>query len=177
MAAAAAGTAGPAAAGAAAGAAGSRDAYSGPIPPGATVKDYQVIYPQYVDQKLTYRQGRRVSRSLACENPSALDIFQVCKQLGFHCIFQPNKGFPRDPVAHRGRVKVIIKHPLSEHYVKKSDFDQRTRGVYNEEISTKSELLRRLCPVLQRLTADGAAAASAAAADAAAKKDKKKKKK
>ncbi|CAL5221226.1 g3378 [Coccomyxa viridis] len=37
-----------------------------------------VIYPAYIDVKKTVAQGRRVSKSKACENPTAMEVVDCC---------------------------------------------------------------------------------------------------
>ena len=100
-------------------------------------KHYQTIYPQYLDQNLTTHQGRRLPKAKAVPGPMAVEIYKSCEMLGLPVMFEPGKGYSRNSTIRRGRVRVLIKRPRDEHYIKKSDFDEQTRGLVHPEIPSK----------------------------------------
>eukprot|EP01059_Diplonema_ambulator_P036379 TRINITY_DN9038_c0_g1_i1.p2 TRINITY_DN9038_c0_g1~~TRINITY_DN9038_c0_g1_i1.p2 ORF type:complete len:175 (+),score=39.90 TRINITY_DN9038_c0_g1_i1:64-525(+) len=114
-------------------------------------KDYQILYPQYIDSNLTTGEGRRMPMSKCVENPTAVEMYQVCMQVGIPVIFQPEKGYARQPTARRGRIKVLLKRPQSEHYMKKSEYDTATRGLIVEEYPSKNALMTKMAEVIPNL--------------------------
>jgi len=64
-----------------------------------------VIWPAYLDAGLSRSEGRRVSRSLAVEDPTVEEIAQAVQQVGYDALIERDKTYPReyDP---RGRVLV-----------------------------------------------------------------------
>jgi signal recognition particle subunit SRP19 len=48
-------------------------------------KKWSVIYPVYINSKKTAADGRKIAKVKACENPTAQEIYDVCKHLGFKC--------------------------------------------------------------------------------------------
>lgn len=70
--------------------------------------DYQHLYPVYFDAARSRAQGRRVSRSLAVENPLAREIVNACARLQLDTLFEPGKTHPKD-WANPGRVRVGLK--------------------------------------------------------------------
>ena len=71
------------------------------------VKTWICLYPLYLDKGKSERQGRRVSKSLAVENPNVLEINDSCKHLKLLSAIE-NKRHPRDFFS-RGRVRVQLK--------------------------------------------------------------------
>ena len=49
------------------------------------LKEWQVIYPSYINSKRTIAEGRRLPREHCCENPSLVDMKQVCEFLKLPC--------------------------------------------------------------------------------------------
>ncbi len=43
-------------------------------------KQWVKIYPSYIDKALKHNEGRKISASLAVENPSIKEILAICKQ-------------------------------------------------------------------------------------------------
>lgn len=44
-------------------------------------KTWNILYPVYINSKKTIAEGRRISASKACENPTALEIGDCCGHL------------------------------------------------------------------------------------------------
>eukprot|EP00959_Pyramimonas_sp_CCMP1952_P024578 516060-Pyramimonas_sp.AAC.2 len=42
-----------------------------------------VIYPPYLNSKLTVKEGRRIPADLACEHPSCHEVFESVLRLNF----------------------------------------------------------------------------------------------
>lgn len=119
-------------------------------------KAYQCIYPQYLDARLTPSEGRRLTKTQAVEHPSMDEIVIALRQLGYRNILvdpslslpcsQTTSGFPFVP---RGCIRVAIKSPVDEHYIKKSEFDKQTRNAVVSGIESKQELLRRVAAIIK----------------------------
>ena len=45
------------------------------------VKKWMILYPVYINSKKTIAEGRRISASKACENPTLVEIGDSCKHL------------------------------------------------------------------------------------------------
>ncbi|CAM9860813.1 unnamed protein product [Choristocarpus tenellus] len=66
-----------------------------------------VIWPNNIDATKTLQQGRRISVSHACPNPTAEDMSEVLKYLQLWHALQPYKGYSREPFV-QGRVRVRL---------------------------------------------------------------------
>ena len=120
---------------------------------------YQTIYPQYIDANLLPRDGRRLSVAQAVANPSLEEILGALLQLGFKdCFVDPTKSLPpaqaqaRMVPAPRGCVKVAIKAPVDQHYIKKSEFDVQTRAVIVEDSPNRSTVMRQVAALIKERT-------------------------
>ena len=127
-----------------------------PLPPNYNKKTYQTIYPQYLDSYLTPSEGRRLTKAQSVEHPSMDEILLALRVLGYtNVVLDPKASYPRSqstdkfPVVPRGCVKVAIKTPVDEHYIKKSDFDTQTRNAAVDGIESKQELLRRIAALIK----------------------------
>jgi SRP19 protein len=47
----------------------------------ALIKKWNIIYPVYINSKKTIAEGRRISASKACENPTCMEISDCCSHL------------------------------------------------------------------------------------------------
>ncbi len=47
-----------------------------------------VIYPVYINSKKTLAEGRRISTSKACENPTVVEIGDCCQYLKLPCAIE-----------------------------------------------------------------------------------------
>ncbi|KEG11771.1 signal recognition particle subunit SRP19 [Trypanosoma grayi] len=117
---------------------------------------YQTIFPQYLDSNLTPSEGRRLTKTQSVENPQLEEIAVVLGTLGYKDFFIERKvSLPRSQSSERyafvpkGCVKVAIKRPQAEHYVRMSEFDTKTRGVTVQDICSKQELLRRVAAAIK----------------------------
>ncbi|KAG5507118.1 hypothetical protein JKF63_05864 [Porcisia hertigi] len=119
-------------------------------------KAYQTIYPQYIDSYLTPSEGRRVTKSQGVEHPTMEEILLALRVLGYKDVlvdqarsYPRSQSTPKFPTVPRGCIKVAIKTPVDEHYIKKSDFDTQTRNAVVANIESKQELLRRLAALIK----------------------------
>mmetsp|Transcript_22572 Transcript_22572/g.37253 ORF Transcript_22572/g.37253 Transcript_22572/m.37253 type:complete len:156 (-) Transcript_22572:405-872(-) len=127
------------------------------------------VYPIYINSKKSSKEGRRISVARGVENPTASEIFEVCKYLKLEAEVQQDKCYPRDFYG-RGRVKVKLSK------------DDGT--VSNPETPTKMQLLIKLAALIKKLSsrassskAGGSTSASAPASSSSAKSGKKGKRK
>ncbi len=117
---------------------------------------FQTIYPQYIDANLHPSDGRRISACQAVANPSLEEIMSALLSLGFkECFVDPTKSLPaaqaqaRMVPAPRGCVKVAIKAPSDQHYIKKSEFDTQSRAVMVEGLPNRSTVMRRVAALIK----------------------------
>lgn len=91
------------------------------------VRDWQVIWPAYIDHSKTREQGRCIPKSKAATAPTLREIVDALVSLGFDAVAEENKRYPRDTLEY-GRVRFLLKkehvpvHPElhSKHAVCKS---------------------------------------------------------
>ncbi|EDO17765.1 hypothetical protein Kpol_541p8 [Vanderwaltozyma polyspora DSM 70294] len=72
------------------------------------IKGFQVLYPCYFDKNRSHKEGRRVPKALAVENPLAKTLADAVRDLGLLCIFEGEKCHPQD-FGNPGRVRVLLK--------------------------------------------------------------------
>lgn len=70
-------------------------------------KRWQSLYPIYFDSTRSKKDGRRVGKGHAVENPLAREIAEAVSSLGYQVALDPGKMHPRD-WANPGRVKVLF---------------------------------------------------------------------
>jgi len=58
------------------------------------VKDI-IIWPEYLDAKLSRKNGRRVPKSLAVHPLHKEEILLACKEIGIECDVEEGKHYPR----------------------------------------------------------------------------------
>ncbi|KAL5700542.1 signal recognition particle 19kDa [Ranunculus cassubicifolius] len=73
------------------------------------VKKWVVFYPIYINSKKTIAQGRRITATKACENPTCVEIHDCCRHLKLKSVIETEKAYPRD-FMQRGRVRVLLKN-------------------------------------------------------------------
>ncbi|XP_022715428.1 signal recognition particle 19 kDa protein [Durio zibethinus] len=78
---------------------------NGDIP---NIKKWVVFYPVYINSKKTVAEGRRISLTKACENPTCAEIADCCSHLKLANAIEIDKAYPRD-FMQRGRVRVQLK--------------------------------------------------------------------
>jgi signal recognition particle subunit SRP19 len=83
-------------------------------------KDFQCVYPVYFDVNRSRKEGRRVGKELAVENPLAREIVAACGRLRLETLFEPAKNHPKD-WANPGRIKIKLKGG-SNSAIKNSEF-------------------------------------------------------
>ena len=49
-------------------------------------KEWQVVYPVYLNSHRKRSEGRRIAASKGVENPTIAEIVEVCKSLGFQVL-------------------------------------------------------------------------------------------
>jgi signal recognition particle subunit SRP19 len=64
-----------------------------------------VIWPAYLDASLTRREGRRVARDAAVEDPTVDEIAEAVGQVGYDAVIERDKSYSRE-FETRGRVLV-----------------------------------------------------------------------
>ena len=72
-----------------------------------------VVYPAYIDSCLSWREGRRVPKSIAVRNPSVEEIVKAANELGLNPIVEEAR-YPRVWWKHRYRVVVDKKASKQE---------------------------------------------------------------
>jgi len=65
-----------------------------------------VVYPEYFDSTLSRREGRRVPKEQARENPTLGDIEKAATAAGFELRAEPKSAFPPRWFERRGRLLV-----------------------------------------------------------------------
>ncbi len=68
------------------------------------------VYPAYLNAKKTLVNGRRIPKSKAVDNPTCLEMRDVCTSLGLNCYLEA-KHYPREPIKdqlHGGRLRVQL---------------------------------------------------------------------
>ena len=65
-----------------------------------------VIWPAYIDSSKTRSDGRRVPADVAVDSPSAAEVANAAKQVGYEPEYEPNKQYPRSWWEESGRVTV-----------------------------------------------------------------------
>lgn len=125
-------------------------------------KTMQVIYPQYIDSNVPPREGRRVSLQHAVSSPNVNEIAEALKALGYSSIhYDRDRSLPcaqsqaRMNPAPKGCLRVAIKTPSDEHYIRKSEFDTNTRGPVVASVPNKNRLLIKICEYIKRKHGEG----------------------
>ncbi len=59
-------------------------------------KGFPCIWPSYIDSSKTMKDGRRISKDDAVDNPTVQDISEVLQSMNVRHAIQPYKGYPRD---------------------------------------------------------------------------------
>ena len=111
-------------------------------------KEWQVVYPVYLNSHRKRSEGRRIAASKGVENPTIAEIVEVCKTLGFQVLAENEKSYSKD-VTQKGRVRVQLKVEGNS---------------VNSEIKNKNQLLLKIGEVIPTLSSRKAAAQSKGAA-------------
>ncbi|XP_019151630.1 PREDICTED: signal recognition particle 19 kDa protein [Ipomoea nil] len=99
------------------------------------IKKWIVFYPIYINSKKTIAEGRRISVSKACENPTCAEIQDCCNHLKIPSAIEIDKAYPRD-FMQRGRVRVLLK--------------KEDGTLYNPAISSRKQLMIHVAELVPR---------------------------
>eukprot|EP00262_Sarcandra_glabra_P000472 TRINITY_DN10555_c0_g1_i1.p1 TRINITY_DN10555_c0_g1~~TRINITY_DN10555_c0_g1_i1.p1 ORF type:complete len:139 (-),score=28.26 TRINITY_DN10555_c0_g1_i1:117-533(-) len=99
------------------------------------IKRWIVFYPVYINSKKTLAEGRRISASKACENPTCLEIGDSCNYLKLPFAIEVDKAYPRD-FMQRGRVRVLLK--------------REDGTLFNPAISSRKQLMLQVAELVPR---------------------------
>jgi len=75
--------------------------------------DKIVVWPVYIDKTKTRNEGRRISKSLAIQNPSLIEIEKAAKKLGLNPKVEKDKAYPKEWWEVSGRVLIDKVKPKS----------------------------------------------------------------
>jgi signal recognition particle subunit SRP19 len=65
-----------------------------------------IIWPAYLDSSKSRGEGRRLPHDVAVDSPSAAEVANAAKQVGYEPEYEPEKQYPRSWWEMRGRVTV-----------------------------------------------------------------------
>ncbi|KAF2312690.1 hypothetical protein P3X46_027973 [Hevea brasiliensis] len=99
------------------------------------IKKWVVLYPVYINSKKTIAEGRRISATKACENPTCAEISDCCSHLKLPFAIEIDKAYPRD-FMQIGRVRVLLK--------------KEDGTFYNPSIPTRKQLMLRVAELVPR---------------------------
>ncbi|KAF3439405.1 hypothetical protein FNV43_RR17683 [Rhamnella rubrinervis] len=99
------------------------------------IKRWTMLYPVYVNSMKTIAEGRRISVSKACENPTCAEIGDCCSHFKLPFAIEIDKAYPRD-FMQRGRVRVLLK--------------KEDGMLYNPAISSRKQLMLRVAELVPR---------------------------
>ncbi|OVA17603.1 Signal recognition particle [Macleaya cordata] len=99
------------------------------------IKKWVVFYPVYINSKKTIAEGRRISASKACENPTCIEIGDCCSALKLPFAIEVNKAYPRD-FMQVGRVRVLLK--------------REDGTLYNPDIGSRKQMMLQVAAMVPR---------------------------
>ena len=119
-----------------------------PLLPSETdnIKSWQTIYPCYIDSAKTVAEGRRIGKSKCVDEPTAKEIFLICRHLQLKSMLEIDKKYPRDPWVD-GRVKVLLK-PKS---TTSADYDALKNSSNPNQYLSKRQLLEKIALLIPRI--------------------------
>ena len=88
-----------------------------------------LVYPIYLNSKVTLQGGRRLAQKFCVEHPSLQEIMDVLGHLGFEYQIE-DKIYPRN-ITQRGRIRVKL-------------FEPGTKEPVVADITSRMELLKRI---------------------------------
>ncbi|RLE62830.1 MAG: hypothetical protein DRJ49_01685 [Thermoprotei archaeon] len=71
-------------------------------------RGYYILWPLYFDKSKSRSEGRRVPKNIAVNRPSAWEVLEAVKSLGFEAILEADKRHPSTWFEDRGCVLVKI---------------------------------------------------------------------
>ncbi|WOL16350.1 signal recognition particle 19 kDa protein-like [Canna indica] len=99
------------------------------------LKKWNIIYPVYINTKKTVAEGRRISTTKACENPTCIEIGDCCNYLKIPFAVELDKAYPRD-FMQRGRIRFQLK--------------KEDGSLLNPEIGSKKQLMLRVAELIPK---------------------------
>jgi signal recognition particle subunit SRP19 len=81
-------------------------------------QDKIIIWPAYFDQAKTRKEGRRVSKSLAMQNPKIVEVTMAVERLGLKHELAPDADYPKTPWLKTGMI-MVEKKGSKEKVIKK----------------------------------------------------------
>ncbi len=66
-----------------------------------------IIWPEYFEKGRSRKEGRRVPKARAIDNPTAERIFKVTRKLGYEGYIEPDRHHPKTWWEKRGRVRIF----------------------------------------------------------------------
>lgn len=103
-------------------------------------KDWQVIYPVYFDINKSRSEGRRVTKSLAVENPLAENMLLALRTLGVKSVFETTKTHPKD-WSNPGRIRVDLVSGDTDVPIKNKSHLYRLVGEYLKKHPTTRDMV------------------------------------
>lgn len=97
-----------------------------------------MVYPAYINSKISTAKGRKMPIAHCCEYPTVFEIVEVLKHLGYENPLVEDKTHPRSDYSQRGRVRVALKEPI-------------TGEPTVEDIATRKQLLMKLSEMIPKL--------------------------
>ena len=76
--------------------------------------DAYTIWPAYIDVSRTRRQGRKITRKIAVENPTVREIYLVAQAFKYEPIVNSSAHYPRAWWEDPGHVKISKKDTKSK---------------------------------------------------------------
>eukprot|EP00002_Diphylleia_rotans_P021186 TRINITY_DN4126_c0_g1_i1.p1 TRINITY_DN4126_c0_g1~~TRINITY_DN4126_c0_g1_i1.p1 ORF type:complete len:140 (-),score=29.13 TRINITY_DN4126_c0_g1_i1:262-681(-) len=111
-----------------------------------------MVYPVYLNNKLSAQQGRRLPHSKCVDNPTIQELFEACRKLGYGeslLKVEPMKAYSRD-YTQRGRVQIRLKLENGD--------------LTNQEIPNRKALFSSLASAIMELPTRRSQASSSAQA-------------
>lgn len=119
-----------------------------PPTPHVLKHDHVIVYPLYIDSKITEKEGRKISKEDAIENPTPAAMLKAVKELGFEAELQEYSRHPHD-FFRFGRLQV-----------KFFDGEDQNKKPLNPEIKNRRLLYRAIA---KKMKEQGQATQAAAA--------------
>eukprot|EP01127_Copromyxa_protea_P020546 TRINITY_DN6895_c0_g1_i1.p2 TRINITY_DN6895_c0_g1~~TRINITY_DN6895_c0_g1_i1.p2 ORF type:complete len:142 (+),score=23.29 TRINITY_DN6895_c0_g1_i1:44-469(+) len=98
--------------------------------PDVDVSRWVIVYPVYINARKTLQEGRKMPKIHCVDNPTCLEVQEVCLKLGLESYIETEKCYSRDPTM-RGRVRVHLK-------------DSKTENAVNPEVTSRTALLKKI---------------------------------
>ncbi len=92
-------------------------------------QDKIIIWPAYFDLAKTRKEGRRVSKRLAVQNPKIIEVAMAVEKLGLEHELASEAGYPKAPWRKNGMIMVE----------KAGSKEQIIRKIANKLLNMRSE--------------------------------------